>query len=95
MNGPEHYRRAEALLDSCQVATLLDIDDEGRAVEHYPVTEWDVDGEREEDTVSASLAAAQVHATLALAAAQVEAAYVTATNGHDGAIRTDWVEAIR
>lgn len=37
---------------------------------------------------------AQVHATLALAAGTVETAYAVATHGEDGAIRTDWIEAV-
>ena len=57
MNGAEHYERAEALLDSCQ--TQSDMDDADRIVEYYP----DHDEGR---CVEYALAAAQVHATLAL-----------------------------
>lgn len=63
MRGQEHYELAEALLDSCQVESLSDIDDKGRVVEHYPGLE---DGEC---SIGHPLAAAQIHATLALVAA--------------------------
>ncbi|HEV2780388.1 MAG TPA: hypothetical protein VGX25_13445 [Actinophytocola sp.] len=58
MTGPEHYRLAEALLTSCQLSSDLPED-----VEYYPAKEDGV------DTCANALAAAQVHATLALAAA--------------------------
>lgn len=67
MNGPEHYRRAEALLDSCQAGT--DRDDEGRVVEGYPSTERLLPEDEPENTIGNALLAAHVHATLALAAA--------------------------
>lgn len=67
MNGPEHYRRAEALLDSCQLPGRPDIDDLGRVVESYPSTE--IPDTEPENTIGNALLAAQVHATLALAAA--------------------------
>lgn len=68
MNGPEHYRRAEALLHTSQVANLTDIDEYGRTVEFYPerddLPHNDVMHEHDPGN---HLAAAQVHATLALA----------------------------
>ncbi|MDQ6524288.1 hypothetical protein RB608_11785 [Nocardioides sp. LHD-245] len=42
--------------------------------------------------LTATLLAAQAHATLALAAATVETAYAVATSGEDEGIRQDWVE---
>ena len=59
MNGAEHYERAEALLTSCQGAP--DIDATGRTVEYYPD-----EGEDAGHGTEYALAAAQVHATLAL-----------------------------
>lgn len=56
MTGPGHYQEAERLLDSCR----LYVDGES---EIYPERENGV------DTCGNALAAAQVHATLALAAA--------------------------
>lgn len=38
---------------------------------------------------------AQVHATLALAAAQAETAYAVATRGSEGGIGRDWIEAVQ
>jgi hypothetical protein len=58
MSGPEHYREAERLLLSCQ---LIGADDHDAAT--YPAIEDGVDSD------SNGLRAAQVHATLALAAA--------------------------
>ncbi|MGL5911572.1 MAG: hypothetical protein ACRCZP_16350 [Phycicoccus sp.] len=60
MTGAEHYRQAELLLVSCQTGRP---DAEG---EQYPAREDDV------DAVGHALTAAQVHATLALAAATGE-----------------------
>jgi hypothetical protein len=57
MDGASHYREAERLLLDCQ---LVPGDDGDPAV--YPI-------ESERDSVANPLAAAQVHATLALAAA--------------------------
>lgn len=57
MNGPDHYREAERLLLDCQLTPAENGDP---AV--YP-------RETERDSVANPLAAAQVHATLALAAA--------------------------
>lgn len=58
MTGSEHYHEAERLLLDCQVAPA---DNRDPAV--YPAREHGV------DSVGNALAAAQVHATLALAAA--------------------------
>lgn len=74
MTGPEHYRAAEALLLSCQ----LPIDD-GEEAELYPALEDDGEGGRVHSTVNA-LAAAQVHATLALVAAQAPC-YISREHG--------------
>lgn len=64
MNGPEHYREAERLLVSCQI-------DLGE-FEVYP----QVGGGAEDgvDSCRNALMAAQVHATLALAAATIHPA---------------------
>lgn len=73
MTGPEHYEQAERLLVSCQLVPPSD-------VEQYPALEDGV------DSIAHALAAAQVHATLAAAAATIEAAYMAAENmsaGHD------------
>lgn len=40
-------------------------------------------------------AQAQVHATLALAAATVETAYSVASRGSDNGIRIDWMEVVQ
>jgi hypothetical protein len=66
MSGPEHYRQAELLLESCHYT----VDSDG--TEMYPATE-EVDPETGDrvNTIGNALAAAQVHATLALAAATV------------------------
>lgn len=85
MNGPEHYVTAEALLDSCQVKSLSEIDDKGRRVPHYPGPE--VVGDVAEDSVSNALRAAQVHATLALAAATA-ATQATAYDGDEYSARS-------
>lgn len=60
MTGPEHYREAEKLLESCQVPPK---DDQFEVYPPYPAAEEDL------NTVGNALRAAQVHATLALAAA--------------------------
>ncbi len=66
MNGPEHYRMAERLLRSCQLPPILDHPDDAPT---YPASEWDESTDREVNTIGNALVAAQVHATLALAAA--------------------------
>lgn len=58
MNGIDHFRQAEALLRSCQLRDLPP-----DSVEQYPAREDGV------DSIGHALAAARVHATLALAAA--------------------------
>lgn len=58
MTGPEHYREAEKLLRSCQIDRATD-----REAATYPAVEDGV------NSIGNALAAAQVHATLALAAA--------------------------
>lgn len=72
MTGPEHFRRAEAILDSCQVVASSDVDDDDRVVEHYPETfdgtRDDVDPLLREYDPSNALRAAKVHALLSLAA---------------------------
>lgn len=73
MTGPEHYLRAEALLGSCENESIRDLDDQDRVVEFYPEHDGlpHDDIHHEHDGANA-LAAAQVHATLALAAATAE-----------------------
>jgi hypothetical protein len=63
MNGPEHYAEAERLLVSCQLPWTNPSDDS----ELYAAVGGDIDGGL--DTCRNALMAAQVHATLALAAA--------------------------
>lgn len=58
MTGPEHYREAERLLLSCQVLPAT-----ASEAATYPQHEDGI------NTISNALIAAQVHATLALAAA--------------------------
>ncbi|MER6860790.1 MULTISPECIES: hypothetical protein [Streptomyces] len=65
MTGPEHYRKAEALLDTAAKNFLLGKD------------------------ASSALAAAQAHATLALAAATA-----LPPGGPDTASRGTWVSAV-
>jgi hypothetical protein len=57
VNAKDHFEAAEALLLSCQVPGSI-----GEKPEQYPAKEDDA------DSVSHAIAAAQVHATLALAA---------------------------
>jgi hypothetical protein len=84
MTGPEHYRRAERLLQSCQVGEP-DYDDDGTAVEAYGTARDLDDGV---DGCRNALLAAQVHATLALAA-------ITAANLLPVSLaREGWPEAI-
>jgi hypothetical protein len=66
MTGLEHYLAAEALLVSCQLPNP------DESYELYPALEDDGEGGRVHSTANA-LVAAQVHATLALAAAEVGA----------------------
>lgn len=60
MNAEDHFKAAEALLLSCQMAGSI-----GETPETYPAVE---DGL---NTIGNALAAAQVHATLALAASHM------------------------
>ena len=89
MTGAEHYLEAERLLAGNVIRGDLEEghhDYAGDRPSHGDHTVADCEG-------LGNLAAAQVHATLAVAAAQIETAYAVATKGEDGAIRTDWVEA--
>lgn len=70
MNGPEHYRIAEELLRSATVGQD-DVAEDGTPIPTYPAWEYDPDTARDINTVGNALAAAQVHATLAHAAAVV------------------------
>lgn len=63
MTGPEHYRVAELLLASCQLGSP-----DGDGTEYYSPGD-DPPGSGGINTLANALAAAQVHATLALAAA--------------------------
>jgi hypothetical protein len=85
VNGPEHYRRAEALLESCQLAA--DADADGSITEIYPAVEDAGDDERPVNTVGNALLAAHVHATLAHAAATIDAA------AHPGQSQVDYLGA--
>lgn len=60
MNGAQHYRYAEKLLE--------------RAHNLRDQADWGIAGDRERDRADSMVARAQVHATLAQAAATVEAA---------------------
>lgn len=89
MTGPEHYREAERLLLSCQ---LIGADDHDPAT--YPAIEDGVDSD------SNGLRAAQVHATLALAAATAMPTVshymgiVDPNSGGDDQQVTEWGRAI-
>ena len=78
MNGPDHYREAEQLLNSCQLPGF----GPGGA-EQYPAHEDGV------NSIGNALAAAQVHATLAVAAAHAH----NITDATDKQI-ADWQNAI-
>lgn len=67
MTGAEHYRMAELLLESSQMPGPH----YAAEAEQYPALEDDV------DSVSHALAAAQVHATLALAYSQQHPGHAT------------------
>lgn len=92
MNGPEHYRMAQQLLEAAEgVRDKFSDRLKGVAVDPMGPVEtkgWDI-------ALAAALDAAQVHATLALAAAQVDAAelHSVETNGHD--VMTEWGEVTR
>lgn len=92
MTGPEHYRRAEALLESCQLPGRNDKAADGTPIENYPALEDR--GEGPEDTVGHALAAAQVHATLALAAARAESIAQGFDGPDDTTIPMAWSAAI-
>jgi hypothetical protein len=66
MNGPEHYREAERLLDVAMQSPIV----------------------RDSDAVN--IAAAQVHATLALAAATAYPAAKDYTGDEDGSLSRGW-----
>lgn len=81
MNGPEHYRRAQALVRSC--FHDVQFDDEGELVEVY-TDDIDAD-DPDAEGIRNALKAAGVHATLALTAATIEAAR--------GVRRSEWEAA--
>jgi hypothetical protein len=75
MNGPEHYRRAEALLESCRIPGSDDYDPDLGVVESYTPSLDDIGTGEDPEVVDSSrnaLMAAGVHATLAVAAAQAQ-----------------------
>jgi hypothetical protein len=75
MNGPEHYRRAEALLESCRIPGSDDYDPDLGVVESYTPSLDDIGTGEDPEVVDYSrnaLMAAGVHATLAVAAAQAQ-----------------------
>jgi hypothetical protein len=76
MNGPEHYRRAEALLESCRIPGSDDYDPDLGVVESYTPSLDDI-GTGEDPEVVGEIHPPQmdgvgVHATLAVAAAQAQ-----------------------
>lgn len=75
--GPDHYRKAQTLVDQA-LARRIHAD------------EFTLDP-TERQTL---LAAAQVHATLAATAAQIETAYAVATRGSDGGIQQAWIDVV-
>lgn len=92
MNGPQHYDAAEQLL-----AAAEDVRDKfsdrlkGVAADPLGPVEakgWDI-------ALAAALDAAQAHATLALAAAQVETAGLDTWDDHGLDRETDWGKAVR
>lgn len=64
MTGPEHYRLAEKLLESARLRSEHDHPDDAPT---YPAVEYDPAKGQDINTVGNAIAAAQVHATLALA----------------------------
>lgn len=91
MNGPEHYRRAEALLVSCQDPSIQDLDDDGRVVEFYPERDLFAPGDpKHEHDPANALLAAQVHAALALAAA-VAPGHALAVSDLPGRLMDGWI----
>lgn len=81
MNGPEHYQRAEELLERAS-----------RTRHGHPV---DADGMRmSQATRTAMLAAAQAHATLALAAATTAAKAGTVLISPDREAPPSWADAV-
>ena len=84
MTGPEHYAKAEGMIRSAaQMAART------RGADRTPEELRDL-----KDSVDASLAAAQVHATLALAAVTATLIPVRDGMGHDNANRVDqWRQA--
>lgn len=82
MNGPEHYHEAERLLRSCQ---LVSATADNAAI--YPELEEGV------NTTANALAAAQVHAMLALAAATV-GAFTRSDSWADGMSVAAWARVI-
>lgn len=93
MTGPEHYRRAEALLEYQQRPGWTDVDDEGRTVESYAPVTGDDDPADPRDLSRNPLMAAQVHATLALAAATAYAAEKDYL-GDESSSPREWTAAI-
>ncbi len=86
MTGPEHYRRAEVLLESCQAPGEPDYEPDGTPVEPYGTAI----NEDEVDDCRNALMAAHVHATLALAAATLECASTDQNSLTQGHRHADW-----
>jgi hypothetical protein len=81
VNGPEHYRAAELLLASCQLGRP-----DADGTEYYAAGD-DPPGSGGPNTLGNALTAAQVHATLAFAAATIAAAPVA-----ESRVGVNWLE---
>ena len=92
MNGPQHYRMAEQLIVAAEdVRNKFSDRLHGVAADPMGPVEakgWDI-------ALAAALDAAQTHATLALVAAQVDAAGLYAEEINDASNMTEWGEAVR
>ena len=80
MNGAQHYREAEKLVEAARA--------DYRETEESPAKKLVA------ERVLIALDAAQVHATLALAAATAESIAHSYNGGHDGRIASAWTRAI-
>lgn len=89
MNGPEHYRMAERLLRTCRLNDPEIYEEGGEPVFYYP-PDHPVSLDDHVVNPPNNLVAAQVHATLALAAATADPML-----GHRPGLDKEWQEAIQ
>lgn len=83
MTGPEHYRKAERLLDGVNESLHI--------VQQYQDDPQVAEGVA---LIGIQMAAAQAHATLALAAATADPLAMRSNTDDGGAIDEAWVEAL-